>query len=61
MSEGGSEGWMWAELTQRDAAVAEPSTIDMHRVGTIANILRYAIAAALDREQGTPSSGGPAE
>lgn len=28
-------------LMQRDPAVAEPSAIDLHRTGTIANVLRY--------------------
>ncbi len=28
-------------LMQRDAAVAEPSAVDLHRIGTVANILRY--------------------
>ena len=31
-------------LMQRDESVAEPSAIDMHRVGTAANILRYVTA-----------------
>jgi ATP-dependent Lon protease len=31
-------------LMQRDEGVAEPSPIDMHRVGTVANILRYVTA-----------------
>ena len=31
-------------LMQRDAEVAEPSPIDMHRMGTVANILRYLTA-----------------
>jgi ATP-dependent Lon protease len=31
-------------LMQRDESVAEPSAIDMHRVGTVANILRYVTA-----------------
>ena len=26
---------------QREAGVAEPSAIDLHRVGTVANVLRY--------------------
>ena len=28
-------------LMQRDSAVEDPSAIDMHRIGTVANILRY--------------------
>jgi ATP-dependent Lon protease len=28
-------------LMQREAGVAEPSAIDLHRVGTVANVLRY--------------------
>ncbi len=31
-------------LMQRDAEVADPSAIDMHRMGTIANIVRYLTA-----------------
>jgi len=31
-------------LMQRDAQVAEPSPIDLHRVGTVANIVRYITA-----------------
>ncbi len=31
-------------LMQRDAQVADPSALDMHRVGTVANILRYVTA-----------------
>jgi ATP-dependent Lon protease len=31
-------------LMQRDESVAEPSSIDLHRVGTVANILRYVTA-----------------
>ena len=31
-------------LMQRDESVDEPSAIDMHRVGTVANILRYVTA-----------------
>ena len=31
-------------LMQRDAEVAEPSPIDMHRMGTVANIVRYLTA-----------------
>jgi ATP-dependent Lon protease len=31
-------------LTQRDQNVAEPSAVDMYRVGTVANILRYVTA-----------------
>ena len=26
---------------QRDAEVAEPAAVDLHRTGTVANILRY--------------------
>src|SRR5262245_64382690 len=28
-------------LLQRDAEVSEPAPLDMHRVGTLANIVRY--------------------
>src|SRR5690606_38069666 len=28
-------------LMQRDAELAEPSPLDLHRIGTLANILRY--------------------
>jgi ATP-dependent Lon protease len=28
-------------LTQREAALADPSAIDMHRMGTVANVVRY--------------------
>src|ERR1700679_2661492 len=28
-------------LMQREAGAAEPSAIDLHRVGTVANVLRY--------------------
>lgn len=28
-------------LTQRDADLKDPTAIDMHRMGTIANVLRY--------------------
>jgi ATP-dependent Lon protease len=31
-------------IMQRDAAVADPSAIDLHRTGTIANVLRYVTA-----------------
>ena len=31
-------------LMQRDESVAEPTSIDLHRVGTVANILRYVTA-----------------
>ena len=31
-------------LLQRDAEVAEPTPIDMHRMGTVANIVRYITA-----------------
>ena len=31
-------------LLQRDAEVAEPTPLDMHRMGTIANIVRYITA-----------------
>src|SRR5437868_4375928 len=31
-------------LMQRDDSVAEPTAIDMHRVGTLANIVRYVTA-----------------
>ena len=31
-------------LMQRDAEVADPSAIDMHRMGTVANIVRYLTA-----------------
>ena len=31
-------------LMQRDAEVADPTAIDMHRMGTIANIVRYLTA-----------------
>jgi ATP-dependent Lon protease len=31
-------------LMQRDAEVADPSSLDMHRMGTIANIVRYVTA-----------------
>ena len=31
-------------LMQRDQNVAEPSPIDMHRLGTVANILRFVTA-----------------
>ena len=31
-------------LLQRDAEVADPAAIDMHRIGTVANILRYVTA-----------------
>jgi ATP-dependent Lon protease len=33
-------------LMQRDAEVADPSPIDMHRMGTLANIVRYITASA---------------
>jgi ATP-dependent Lon protease len=35
------EGRQIGILTQRDARVEDPSAIDLHRTGTIANILRY--------------------
>ena len=31
-------------LMQRDAEVADPTAIDMHRMGTVANIVRYITA-----------------
>src|SRR5215472_12832858 len=31
-------------LMQRDAGDAEPSAIDMHRMGTVANVVRYLTA-----------------
>src|ERR1700758_3717150 len=31
-------------LMQRDAEVADPTEIDMHRMGTVANIVRYLTA-----------------
>ena len=31
-------------LMQRDAEVADPTAIDMHRMGTVANIVRYLTA-----------------
>ena len=31
-------------LMQRDPEIAEPSAIDMHRMGTVANIVRYITA-----------------
>ncbi len=31
-------------LKQRDASVADPSAIDMHRMGTVANVVRYITA-----------------
>ena len=34
-------------LTQQDAAVDEPSAAQMHRMGTLANVLRYVTARAL--------------
>src|ERR1700733_764993 len=32
-------------LMQRDHAVEEPSALDLHRTGTIANVLRYVTGA----------------
>src|SRR5690349_22400114 len=31
-------------LMQRDADVADPSALDMHRMGTVANVVRYLTA-----------------
>ena len=31
-------------LMQRDAEVADPSPADMHRIGTVANLVRYVTA-----------------